>query len=206
VLPVEVRSALRRRVADKTLDEKRVSVILKRFAADRAFWTVIEVSGEVLTTAEVADAPEQQEHAGDEREGPDRGTPIVSALSGPHWNRRGQAHPAPRARKKKRRGDCDEPWQGDECQELRALAQDDCRFRAFLRFARAPYAGTLARGAPGAPGANTARSAPGVVGDLRYDRSPGLDFSDLPLDRAAPCPKRVPPWIPPRSDLFGPLE
>jgi inner membrane protein len=86
---------------------------------------------------------------------------------------------------------------------LRALARDDCRFRAFLRFARAPYAGTLARGAPGA---NTARSAPGVVGDLRYDRSPGLDFSDLPLDRAAPCPKRVPPWIPPRSDLFGPLE
>jgi hypothetical protein len=74
------------------------------------------------------------------------------------------------------------------------------------RFARAPYAGTLARGAPGAPGANTARSARGVVGDLRYDRSPGLDFSDLPLDRAAPCPKRVPPWIPPRSDLFGPLE
>jgi hypothetical protein len=36
--------------------------------------------------------------------------------------------------------------------------------------------------------------------------SPGLDFSDLPLDRAAPCPKRVPPWIRPRSDLFGPLE
>jgi hypothetical protein len=89
---------------------------------------------------------------------------------------------------------------------LRALARDDCRFRAFLRFAGAPYAGTLARGAPGAPGANTARSAPGVVGDLRYDRSPGLDFSDLPLDRAAPCPKRVPPWTPPRSDLFGPLE
>jgi hypothetical protein len=45
-----------------------------------------------------------------------------------------------------------------------------------------------------------------VVGDLRYDRLPGLDFSDLPLDRAAPCPKRVPPWIPRRSDLFGPLE
>ncbi len=87
---------------------------------------------------------------------------------------------------------------------LRALARDDCRrFCAFLRFARAPYAGTLARDAPGA---NTAPSAPGVVGDLRYDGSPGLDFSDLPLDRAAPCPKRVPPWIPPRSDLFGPLE
>ncbi len=52
VLPVEVRSALRRRVADKTLDVKRVPAILKRFAADRAYWTVIEVSSEVLAAAE----------------------------------------------------------------------------------------------------------------------------------------------------------
>jgi len=56
VLPVEVRSALRRRVAEKTLDAKRVSAILKRFAADRPFWTVIEVSGEVLATAETLSA------------------------------------------------------------------------------------------------------------------------------------------------------
>lgn len=52
VLPVEVRSALRRRVADKSLDSKRMSSILKRLAADRAYWTVIEVSHEVLATAE----------------------------------------------------------------------------------------------------------------------------------------------------------
>ena len=52
VLPVEVRSALRRRVADKTLDAKRVPSILKRLAADRAYWTIIEVSREVLATAE----------------------------------------------------------------------------------------------------------------------------------------------------------
>lgn len=52
VLPVEVRSALRRRAAEKTLDAKRVPSILKRLAADRAFWTVIEVSSEVLATAE----------------------------------------------------------------------------------------------------------------------------------------------------------
>ena len=52
VLPVEVRSALRRRVAEKTLDAKRVPGVLKRFAVDRAYWTIIEVSREVLATAE----------------------------------------------------------------------------------------------------------------------------------------------------------
>src|SRR5215216_2425433 len=52
VLPVEVRSALRRRLAEKSLDAKRVSSILKRLAADRAFWTVIDVSSEVLAAAE----------------------------------------------------------------------------------------------------------------------------------------------------------
>ena len=56
VLPVEVRSALRRRTADKTIDERRAAAILKRFAADRPFWTVIEVSGEVLLTAETLSA------------------------------------------------------------------------------------------------------------------------------------------------------
>ena len=56
VLPVEVRSALRRRVAGKTLDEKRLPAILKRLAADRPFWTVVEVSGEVLATAEALTA------------------------------------------------------------------------------------------------------------------------------------------------------
>ena len=56
VLPVEVRSALRRRVREKTLDAKRVPAILKRLAADRAFWTVIEISREVLATAETLTA------------------------------------------------------------------------------------------------------------------------------------------------------
>ena len=53
ILPLEVRSALRRRVADNTLDARRVATILKRFAADRSYWTVIEVSSEVLAAAEV---------------------------------------------------------------------------------------------------------------------------------------------------------
>jgi predicted nucleic acid-binding protein len=53
VLPLEVRSALRRRIADTTLDPRRVPTILKRFAADRPYWTVVEVSSEVLAAAEV---------------------------------------------------------------------------------------------------------------------------------------------------------
>jgi len=52
VLPVEVRSALRRRVADRTLDAKRLPSILKRFAADRPYWTVMDVSSDVLAAAE----------------------------------------------------------------------------------------------------------------------------------------------------------
>jgi predicted nucleic acid-binding protein len=52
VLPVEVRSALRRRLAEGTLEEKRVPGILKRFTADRTFWTFIEVSREVVAAAE----------------------------------------------------------------------------------------------------------------------------------------------------------
>jgi predicted nucleic acid-binding protein len=56
VLPVEVRSALRRRVAEKSLDESRVPAILKRFTADRAFWTFVEVSREALAAAETLSA------------------------------------------------------------------------------------------------------------------------------------------------------
>lgn len=52
VLPVEIRSALRRRVTERTLDDRQVAAILRRFTADRAFWTFIEVSREVLAAAE----------------------------------------------------------------------------------------------------------------------------------------------------------
>lgn len=52
ILPVELRRALRRRVTERTLDSSRVSEILKRVAADRAYWTVVEVGTEVLTGAE----------------------------------------------------------------------------------------------------------------------------------------------------------
>jgi predicted nucleic acid-binding protein len=52
VLSVEVRSALRRRVSDGSLDEGRVPAIVQRFTADRPFWTLVEVSGEALSAAE----------------------------------------------------------------------------------------------------------------------------------------------------------
>jgi predicted nucleic acid-binding protein len=52
LLPMEVRSALRRRVAEGTLEETRIPAILKRFTADRAFWTFIDVSREVVASAE----------------------------------------------------------------------------------------------------------------------------------------------------------
>jgi len=72
--------------------------------------------------------------------------------------------------------------------ELAALSQH-CVAAAFLRFARAPY-WTAERG-----GAR-------VVGDVRYDRAPDLDFSDVPVRRGARCPGFVPPWTPPRIDLL----
>lgn len=52
VLPVEIRSALRRRVAEGTLDDNQVGAVLKRFTLDRPFWTFVEVSREVLAAAE----------------------------------------------------------------------------------------------------------------------------------------------------------
>jgi predicted nucleic acid-binding protein len=52
VLPTELRSALRRRLGEKSLDAKRVPGILKQLRADRAYWTIVAVSREVLATAE----------------------------------------------------------------------------------------------------------------------------------------------------------
>ena len=52
ILPVELRSALRRRVAEGSLDEARVQEILQRLATDRAFWALVEVRSDVLAAAE----------------------------------------------------------------------------------------------------------------------------------------------------------
>ena len=53
LLSVELRSALRRRVTDGSLDKGRVPEILKRFAGDREFWAFVEITSEVLRTAEI---------------------------------------------------------------------------------------------------------------------------------------------------------
>jgi len=53
LLSVELRSALRRRAADSSLEGGRVPEILKRFAVDREFWALVEITSEVLQTAEI---------------------------------------------------------------------------------------------------------------------------------------------------------
>jgi inner membrane protein len=77
--------------------------------------------------------------------------------------------------------------------ELRELASRNCRAAAFLRYARAPYWTHASDGRL-------------IVGDLRYDRNPGLDFADLVVAREGddelPCPAAVPPWTPPRRDML----
>lgn len=52
ILPVELRSALRRRVTDATLHAPRGPAVLQRVAADRAYWTLVEIGTEVLDAAE----------------------------------------------------------------------------------------------------------------------------------------------------------
>jgi hypothetical protein len=67
--------------------------------------------------------------------------------------------------------------------QLQALSRD-CVASAFLRFARIPF--WIQEGARAT-----------LVGDARFDRSPALDFTDLPLERGAECPRNLPPWQPP---------
>jgi inner membrane protein len=77
--------------------------------------------------------------------------------------------------------------------ELAALDADHCDAAAFLRYSRAPF------WKPGTPY---------VVGDLRFDRSPALEFAEMALSATGRCPPNVPPWTPPRTDLIsgGPAE
>jgi inner membrane protein len=89
----------------------------------------------------------------------------------------------------------------EELSELRQLAQRDCRFRALLQFARLPYISR--HGSETTPGRDPGKFA----GDLRYDRKPGLDFSDLSLPEDpshGPCPRFLTAWTPPRADLLQP--
>jgi hypothetical protein len=55
---------------------------------------------------------------------------------------------------------------------------------AFLRFARVPF--WLHEGGRAS-----------LIGDLRFDRSSALEFAELLLVPEPPCPRNVPPWLPP---------
>ncbi len=68
--------------------------------------------------------------------------------------------------------------------ELVQTLSGDCRAAAFARFARVPF--WIRKG-----------DATTLIGDFRYDRSPAVDFAELPLGGEAPCPRFEPPWTPP---------
>lgn len=70
--------------------------------------------------------------------------------------------------------------------ELEQLLQRYCGAKAFSRFARVPF--WLREGTQTV-----------LMGDLRYDRSSAMEFAELLLVPDAPCPRFVPPWLPPLS-------
>ena len=67
---------------------------------------------------------------------------------------------------------------------LRALARDDCRARAWLRFGRAPVIDGE------------------WIYDLRFRERSGDNFSRMRLTTSEGCPSHVPEWSMPRADLL----
>lgn len=75
--------------------------------------------------------------------------------------------------------------------ELALLARDNCEVAALLRFVRVPVWAPAGRDAID-------------VDDLRYAGRAGLSFAGFRvLVRPTSCPRRVPPWRPPRADLLA---
>jgi inner membrane protein len=71
---------------------------------------------------------------------------------------------------------------------LLRLWEGRCQVEALMRFVRAPW---LAR-----------VDDAWVIGDLRYDREPGLGFAEIKVDPPAEaCVNHMPSWSPPRDDL-----
>jgi inner membrane protein len=82
-------------------------------------------------------------------------------------------------------------WRGEvvlPLAELNRLAAVHCEMSDLLRFARAPFF--------------VARGGSQVIGDLRYDLEPTVDFAELELGKDR-CPGVVPKWQPPRADLLS---
>jgi inner membrane protein len=74
--------------------------------------------------------------------------------------------------------------------QIATLAREHCTVAEFMRFVRVPW--------------SLRRDTSWIVGDLRYDREPGLGFAEIELKDGATvsCPRPA-PWIPPRSDLLN---
>lgn len=73
---------------------------------------------------------------------------------------------------------------------LATLATEYCAVDALLQFARAPVATPVGDG--------------WIVGDLRYDREPGLGLAEVGVGPSEDgCPRLRAPWTPPREDLLG---
>jgi inner membrane protein len=69
-------------------------------------------------------------------------------------------------------------------EQLRTLARNDCRVRAWLRFGRVPIIDGE------------------WIFDLRYSERVGRNFSHMRLAAARDCPAHVPGWSMPRTDLI----
>lgn len=77
--------------------------------------------------------------------------------------------------------------------DLRERAQR-CDVAAYLRWSRAPFFATILDG-----------DGAFVAGDLRYDRSPDIEFAEARLPRTVErCPTWIPSWRPPRAELLAP--
>lgn len=83
-------------------------------------------------------------------------------------------------------------WHGEVIMtraQIAALAAANCEVAAFMRFARMPWI--------------LQRDGRTVIGDLRYDREPGLGFAEIELgEKSGGCPALIPPWVPPRQELL----
>jgi inner membrane protein len=72
--------------------------------------------------------------------------------------------------------------------ELVELSREHCDAAALLRFVRVPFWQQSAAGT--------------VLGDLRYDRAPELEFAERALTGLCTGLDRWAPWVPPRGDLL----
>jgi inner membrane protein len=126
-------------------------------------------------------------------------TVATSAANGSYHLRRGQLSVAPGITSvascpagiagRAAASDAQLAWQGDardSLARLHDLQQNNCRFNAWMRFARAPAIdGTTATDARWSP-----------LGSANFST---LDYAD---HAAAPCPRPVPDWGYPRADLL----